>query len=128
MRVLIAAAMLIFSCALANDAPAQELYENKTLGLSVQKPAGWFFATDKQKRENIARSKLNDAEFQSYVQKNSTAPIFMITKYRMPYDDLNPSVKITVRPAVGVNRSNLPAVAKNTAALIAEKIGEVDAI
>jgi len=128
MRVFIAAMALILSCAVATTVPAQELYENKTLGLSVQKPAKWFFLTDKQNRSNIARTKMSDAEFQSFVRKNSSAPIFMITKYRMPYDDLNPSVKITARPAGRVNARNLLAVAKNTAGAIANRVGKVDAI
>ncbi len=128
MRVFTAAAAIIFSCALANITSAQELYENKTLGLSVQKPATWFFVTDKQHRSNIARTKMTDAEFQSLVLKLSSAPIFMISKYREPYDDLNPSVKITARPGGRVNPGNLLAVAKSMVVVVAKMIGKVDAV
>ena len=71
---------------------------------------------------------MTDAEFQSLVIKLSSAPIFMISKYREPYDDLNPSVKITVRPAGRVNSGSLLAVAKSTVAVVAKMVGKVDSI
>ena len=125
MRTVTAAVVIIVSCTLTNTALAQELYENKTLGLSVQKPAAWFFVTDKQNRDNIARTKMADAEFQALVLKLSSAPVFAITKYREPYDDLNPSVKITARPAGRVDAGNLLTVAKIAVAGIAAKVGKV---
>ena len=128
MRIVAAVMALIFSCTLAITAHAQELYENKTLGLSVQKPAAWYFITDKQYRDNIARTKMTDAEFQSLMLKFSSAPVFAITKYRVPYDDLNPSVKITVRPAGRANARNLLTVTKIVVAGIAKMVGKVDSI
>ena len=125
MRVFTMAAAIIFSCALANTAPAQELYENKTLGLSVQKPATWYFLSDEQHRSNISRSKMTNAEFQSLVLKLSNAPIFAISKYRDPYDDLNPSVKIIARPAGSIKPGHLLGLAKIMAAIAAKKIGKV---
>ena len=79
-------------------AAEKDRYINPTLGFSLVKPADWTFLTAEQNAENLARTKLKDEEFQKLAQKYATAPLVAITKYKEPYDDLNPSVKVNVRP------------------------------
>jgi hypothetical protein len=73
-------------------------YSNPTLGISVTKPKEWHFATLEQHRENLGRAEFKDEEFQKMVQKYSTAPLVVMMKYQEPYDDLNPSFKMNIRP------------------------------
>lgn len=73
-------------------------YKNPTVGLAVVKPADWHFMTAEQNAENLDRTKLKDEHFQELVKKYATAPLVVITKYKEPYEDLNPSVKINMRP------------------------------
>lgn len=73
-------------------------YANPTLGLTVTKPGDWQFATAEQHSENLRQTKMKDAEFQTLVQKYSTAPIVAMMKHPEPHPDLNPSFKINVRP------------------------------
>jgi hypothetical protein len=73
-------------------------YSNPTLGVTVTKPKDWLFATAEQHAENLSRTKLKDEEFQKLVQKYSTAPLIVMMKYPEPFDDLNPSLKINIKP------------------------------
>lgn len=83
---------------LAGRTADSDTYTNPTLGFSLVKPADWKFLTAEQNAENLARTKMKDEEFQKLVQKYASAPLVAITKYEEPYDDLNPSVKVNVRP------------------------------
>jgi hypothetical protein len=73
-------------------------YKNPTVGLTLVKPADWHFMTAEQNAENLERTKLKDEQFQELVKKYASAPLVVITKYKEPYDDLNPSLKINMRP------------------------------
>ncbi len=128
MRRFLALMFLTLLLASATNATAQELFEYKTLGLKVEKPKSWHVLTDAQNRENLARTQMSDAEFQAYVQKHARAPIFAITKYREPYNDLNPSIKITIRPAGGINKQNLLTVTKQVVTSMMGRVGKVQAM
>ena len=73
-------------------------YSNPTVGFSVTKPAEWHFLSAEQNAENLSRARLKDEAFQQLVQKYANAPMVAITKYEEPYDDLNPSLKVNMRP------------------------------
>jgi hypothetical protein len=80
------------------EAPDKNTYSNPTLGITVTKPQDWQFATAEQHSENLGRTKMKDEEFQALVQKYSTAPIVVMMKHPEPFPDLNPSLKINVKP------------------------------
>jgi hypothetical protein len=82
----------------AGKGAEKDTYNNPTVGFSVTKPAEWYFLSAEQSAENLARARLKDEEFQKLVQKYATAPVVAITKYEEPYDDLNPSLKVNIRP------------------------------
>jgi hypothetical protein len=78
--------------------PRGERFDNATAGISLVRPAGWSTASLQQVEENRARVRLSDAELQDAIQKRASAPLFVFTKYPEPYDDLNPSIQVGLRP------------------------------
>ena len=77
---------------------AAEVFKNVTVGFELDKPASWHFITADQNLDNIKRTQMGDKEFQQMVQRYATAPLVAITKYPEPYDDLNPSFKVNIKP------------------------------
>jgi hypothetical protein len=73
-------------------------YSNPTLGVTISKPADWQFATIEQHAENLARAKFKDKQLQEWIVKHSTAPLVVMMKHPEPFDDLNPSFKMNVKP------------------------------
>ena len=103
---------------------AQNQYENKTLGVSVVKPDSWVFMTDAQNRDNLSRTQMADSDFQKLVVERSRAPIFVIAKYPEPHDDLNPSVKISVRPAGILTEDGLVAALTAILQFVVSKVAD----
>jgi hypothetical protein len=77
-------------------------YSNPTVGLSLTRPKGWQFATADEVAENFKRTKLSDEEFQKMLEKYSTAPLVAMMKHPEPFDDLNPSFKVNIKPLGGL--------------------------
>lgn len=75
-----------------------DLYRNPTVGLALEKPADWRFVTAEENSENLKRTKLTDAEFQKKMEKYATAPLVALMKHPEPFDDLNPSLKVNIKP------------------------------
>jgi hypothetical protein len=73
-------------------------FTNVTVGFSVTKPDSWQFFTAEQNLENLKRMQLKDEEFRESMLKYSTAPLVAMTKYSEPYNDLNPSLKVNIKP------------------------------
>jgi hypothetical protein len=78
-------------------------FSSPIYGISVTKPPDWHYATAEQHQANLERVEMTDEELERHVRAHSTTPLVMMMKYLEPYDDLNPSFKITVQPA-----GNLP--------------------
>jgi hypothetical protein len=95
-RVLVVITFL-FSPLLA-FAASDNTFINVTVGFSVTKPDSWQFLTVEQNLENLKRMQLNDEQFREVMVKYSTAPLVAMMKYPEPYDDLNPSLKVNVKP------------------------------
>jgi hypothetical protein len=73
-------------------------FESLTVGFKVTKPAEWQFITAEENLENLKKVQMNDAEFQQLMLKYSTVPLVAIMKYPEPFDDLNPSFKVNIKP------------------------------
>ena len=86
-----------FLSPLANAKDKNE-YSNPTVGMSLSKPKGWQFATADEVAENLKRTKLSDEDFQKHMEKYATAPLVAMMKHPEPFDDLNPSFKINIKP------------------------------
>lgn len=81
------------------------LFENKAVGLKLVKPTSWHFLTIKSHLRNLEQVKLKDKKFQQAMVQNSTLPLVIVAKYKEPYDQLNPSLKIMVRSLGGIDSS-----------------------
>lgn len=73
-------------------------YISPTFGFRITKPESWQFATAQQSLDNLRNMKLKDPEFQQMMLKRASAPLVIICKYPDPYEDVNPSIKVSVKP------------------------------
>ncbi len=74
------------------------VFESVTVGFKVTKPSEWQFVTAEENLESLKNVQLNDEEFKQLMLKYSTAPLVAMMKYPEPFDDLNPSFKVNVKP------------------------------
>lgn len=74
------------------------VFYNPTAGLQLTKPAEWSYVTAAQNMDNIKAMKLNDKEFHAAMQKYATAPLVAMTKFPEPFEDVNPSFKVKLKP------------------------------
>ena len=89
--------LLIFL--LAGTAHANEnIFKSITVGFEITKPKEWSFVTAQVYLDNLKRTKLSDDEFQRLMLKYATAPLVAMMKYPEPYNDLNPSLKVNIKP------------------------------
>jgi hypothetical protein len=86
---------LLAGGALAADST---LFDSPTAGIQVKRPADWHFVTAEQHRENLKAIKLSDEEFRAAMQKYSTTPLVAMMKFEEPFDDVNPSFKVQIKP------------------------------
>ena len=93
-------AILLFVLMVGSLAHAEQsdVFTSPTAGFKVTKPVGWHYFTAAQNLENLKATKLNDQEFQAAMLKYATAPLVAMTKFPEPYDDLNPSFKVNIKP------------------------------
>jgi hypothetical protein len=73
--------------------------ENATAGISIEPPPGWHTATVSQMAENREKIRLSDAELEKAVKAQATPALFAFMKHPEPYDNINPSISIILRPA-----------------------------
>lgn len=83
------------------EAPKGETINIPTLGLTVVRPAGWWTITTEENVANIRGVEMDDRQLQELAARYATAPIVAFSKYKEPYEDLNPSFKINVRSIGG---------------------------
>lgn len=86
--------LLLAFTAYAND----NIFKSISVGFEIMKPKEWSFVTAQENLDNLKRTKLSDDEFQGLMLKYATAPLVAMTKYPEPYDDLNPSLKVNIKP------------------------------
>jgi len=87
---------LMFGMAFAGD--SDNTFRSVTVGFEITKPESWQFLTAEQNLENLKRAKLSDEEFHQLMLKYATAPLVAMMKHPEPFDDLNPSLKVNVKP------------------------------
>lgn len=75
-----------------------EVFTSPTAGFQLTKPADWHYVTAAENLENLKAAELNDAELKAAMEKYATAPLVAMMKHAEPYDDLNPSFKVNVKP------------------------------
>ena len=97
-RILLAGIWLFLMVGIAFAGDSKNTFKSATVGFEVTKPESWQFLTAQQNLENLKRTKLNDEEFHQLMLKYATAPLVAMMKYPEPFDDLNPSLKVNVKP------------------------------
>jgi hypothetical protein len=96
------ATVLLVFCASIAMAANPSVFNNPTAGFQLTKPTDWNYVTAAQNMDNIKAMKLNDEEFHAAMQKYATAPLVAMTKFPEPFDDVNPSFKVNLKPYGGL--------------------------
>ncbi|MBN1142726.1 MAG: hypothetical protein JXB25_13170 [Deltaproteobacteria bacterium] len=76
----------------------QNPFQSATIGFKITKPDDWEFFSAEQNLNNMKNVKLSDNEFHQLMMKYSNAPFVAMMKHPEPFDDLNPSLKINIKP------------------------------
>src|SRR5262245_11912522 len=93
-------------------AQTPDVFRNPTAGFEMTKPADWHYITAAEHMEHLQRAKLDDQEFKEAMVKYASTPMVAISKFKEPYDDLNPSVKANVRPLGTLKGQSTSEIAK----------------
>jgi len=93
-------AVALCLAALSGVAAANEsdTFHSPTAGFEITKPADWQFVTAAEVQENLERTKLGDEEFRAAMLKYATVPMVAMMKYPEPFEDVNPSFKVNIKP------------------------------
>lgn len=90
----------IVLCAFGRLAIANEknVYINPTAGFQIAKPDSWNFMSIEKFTANRENIRLKDEELGVAIRERASAPLVAITKHEEPYDDLNPTITVVLRP------------------------------
>ena len=91
-------AIVALLLAVSGSAYAGDEFVNVTAGFRVTKPSEWVYVTASENVENMRAVKLKDEEFHAAMLKYSTAPLVAMMKYQEPFEDVNPSFKVQIKP------------------------------
>lgn len=80
------------------QSPDQNQFKHKVLGFQIDYPKTWTVNSVDDYYANMDRVKLQDSAFDEMIKKSASIPFFFISKFKEPYEDLNPSIKINTRP------------------------------
>ena len=94
------APILVIAIAGLSSAAASERVEHAAAGIAMDRPAGWQSASLEQIQVNRERARLSDPELQRGLVTRSAMPVIAFMKYQEPHAGLNPTVQVTLRPAV----------------------------
>jgi hypothetical protein len=97
-RILLAGIWLLLMIGTALAGDSENTFRSVSVGFEITKPESWQFLTAEQNLENLKRTKLSDEEFKKLMLKYATAPLVAMMKHPEPFDDLNPSLKVNVKP------------------------------
>ena len=90
--------IILLSISLSVAADSSNKFNSISAGFEITKPNGWYFVTAEENLENLKKVDMNDAEFKQLMLKYSTAPLVAMMKHKEPFDDLNPSFKVNIKP------------------------------
>jgi hypothetical protein len=98
-RASINLAVALFAVLLATIS-GQDRIEIASAGISLDRPSGWRTATTADVQANRERVRLSDADFQRALVARGALPIIALMKHPEPFAGLNPTVQVTLRPAL----------------------------
>jgi hypothetical protein len=73
-------------------------FTSPTAGFSIIKPTSWVWGTTEQIAKGREAIRLKDKELEQQMRERANAPLIVILKHQEPFDDLNPSVQVQLRP------------------------------
>ena len=76
-----------------------EVFNNPTVGISIEKPEAWHILSAQENSANLNRADVGTPELQEAIRKHASIPLFAFVKYPEPFSDVNPSIKLNTRPA-----------------------------
>lgn len=91
-----AAAALWLFC-LAGRAGCSDLYHNADAGFHLTKPAAWHFLPQSVVAKNLALPRLREKDLENAIRSKPEMPFLIVTKFKEPYEGLNPSVQVSFR-------------------------------
>lgn len=112
-----------------------DTFRSDIAGIELAKPDGWHFQNLEVVARHRASVKLKDSEFQEAIEQLASAPLVVATKHPEPYESLNPSFQLLVRPlgqlqgSTGTELLNLvlPTLASNFEEFkLVEEISEIE--
>lgn len=96
-RISVALLMIIFFSTLGYAAEP-DTFRNPCAGISITKPADWYYMGIDKNYEYLKNSIMKDEELKKLSLKMADVPMIIIMKYPEPYNNLNPTLKIDVKP------------------------------
>ncbi len=99
-RAWLGAALMVL-CFVAGPGRADEdpyHFRSDIARIELTVPSGWHFMDLESVARHRATAELKDEEMQKAIQQLATAPLVVATKHPEPYDALNPSFQVMVRP------------------------------
>jgi hypothetical protein len=85
-RIALALGLSLATPAHADDPAKAEVFKDAKTGFEIAKPEGWYY----------------------FGRERRVRPLVAFSKYREPYDDLNPSFEVHVRPIADLQGMGLP--------------------
>ena len=82
------------------------VFESNFAGFRVTKPESWRVVNAEEYLLNLERKKLTDDQFHKLLLRFSRLPLVAFQKHEEPYDDVNPSFKVMMKPLETFDRSN----------------------
>lgn len=77
---------------------SENLFRSEVAGIQLAKPDGWSFQNLETVARHRASAKLKDSELQKAIVQMASAPVVVATMHPEPYESLNPSFQLLVRP------------------------------
>lgn len=90
------ASILAAAPVFAGDDPG--LFRSEVARIELSIPAGWRYLDLESVARHRASAKLKDEDVQQAILQLATAPLVVATMHPEPYDSLNPSFQVLVRP------------------------------
>src|SRR5262245_26823536 len=92
--------IFVLAIALSLPAAGEERFNSTSAGIAFEPPGGWRSATLAQIQTNRERVRLSDPAWQEALARRSALPIAAFMKYEESFAGLNPTVQVTLRPAM----------------------------
>jgi hypothetical protein len=92
--------VLVSALTFSSPGAAEDRIEHQAAGIAIDRPAGWHDVSLAQVQANRERARLADPELQHAMSTRSALPVIAFTKYEEPHAGLNPTIQVTLRPAL----------------------------